>query len=305
MAMRIARIWPCHIAVIVLILLVNGQPVVTWYATHYATGEVLAAIFLLQSWFPDLRVQYALNAPSWSLSAELFFYAMFPLLSRIAVASPVRVLLTGFGLSLAWVACVAAYSGNVDPALDLPALLVGNPLSRIAEFAAGIATCEWVARRKAMPRPDGMSALLIEAAALLLVIVFCAYTNPIMDAVWVVAGPIAGMWVGKSAPVAAFAFLIAVLAISRGPLARFLAAKPLTWLGETSFALYLVHQPMIFYLKSHAPWFRMLPKVVQIILFLVVLLALVAGLHHGVERPAMQWMRNRLARRRTRQNAVA
>jgi peptidoglycan/LPS O-acetylase OafA/YrhL len=69
---RIARIYPIYIATTVIAILAvmvpGGEP---WTGTRQAVSEVL----LLQAWSPDPS---AVNPPAWSISAEAFFYALFP-----------------------------------------------------------------------------------------------------------------------------------------------------------------------------------------------------------------------------------
>lgn len=45
-----------------------------------SAGAALANLAVVHSWFPDPRVYFSANAPSWSLSCEAAFYASLPLL---------------------------------------------------------------------------------------------------------------------------------------------------------------------------------------------------------------------------------
>jgi peptidoglycan/LPS O-acetylase OafA/YrhL len=77
-ALRFARIYPLYFAT-ALITLPNF-----WRHPAYPRLPVLTAdLFLVQSWFgPDFATQ--LNAPSWSLSTEAFFYLVFPFFLPLA-----------------------------------------------------------------------------------------------------------------------------------------------------------------------------------------------------------------------------
>jgi peptidoglycan/LPS O-acetylase OafA/YrhL len=75
---RIARIWPAHVACFLLLFaLVQNVPE---NGTSGSASVALANIFLVQAWVPEKGVFFSFNAVSWSLSAEMFFYALFPLL---------------------------------------------------------------------------------------------------------------------------------------------------------------------------------------------------------------------------------
>ena len=68
---RFARIYPMHI-----ISMLIAIP-----ASLSVFGKVIPYhLFLLQSFVPRKEVYFSLNAPSWSISDEMFFYALFPLL---------------------------------------------------------------------------------------------------------------------------------------------------------------------------------------------------------------------------------
>src|SRR5262245_36021055 len=80
-AARFARIWPVHLLAFLLLLplctdgqllLSGGYMKVRWKAA--------ANLTLTQSFIPSEPWHVAFNSPSWSLSAEWFFYIAFPLL---------------------------------------------------------------------------------------------------------------------------------------------------------------------------------------------------------------------------------
>jgi peptidoglycan/LPS O-acetylase OafA/YrhL len=76
---RLSRIYPTHLLALFLTLLVSLFVSIN-YINHYTfdgKGFLLQA-FLLQAWIPSYSLSW--NVPSWSISVELFFYVMFPLL---------------------------------------------------------------------------------------------------------------------------------------------------------------------------------------------------------------------------------
>ncbi|MFD0395954.1 acyltransferase family protein [Streptomyces nogalater] len=67
---RFFKIFPLH-----LVTYGIGMLVLTGANTG---AKDLPAIFLVQNWVPDTRVIFSANGPSWSISAEVFFYFLFP-----------------------------------------------------------------------------------------------------------------------------------------------------------------------------------------------------------------------------------
>ena len=81
--------------------------------------------------------------------------------------------------------------------------------------------------------------------------------------------------------------LIGIFFNSKGVFSRFAAWSSIVFLGEISFALYLVHQPVITILAKSGPWFKNLAIGLQVALFIAVVVGLSAVLHALVEKPAM------------------
>jgi peptidoglycan/LPS O-acetylase OafA/YrhL len=94
-------------------------------------------------------------------------------------------------------------------------------------------------------------------------------------------------WFGNTGSFWTFAILIAVFFRHQGLLSRFMGWKPVVFLGDVSFALYLVHQPVINYLARESPWFPEINLGGQVILFVAIVLGISAALHLIVEKPCM------------------
>ncbi|GIF24443.1 peptidoglycan/LPS O-acetylase OafA/YrhL [Actinoplanes tereljensis] len=133
---RIGRIWPAH-----LVALVLGV-----YAYYIAAGKdiewwsLISSVFLVQTWFPHVTPTLPGNEVTWTLSVELLFYALFPLLGRVAAGLRTRTLalLTGGGLvgmwAVAWFA-TAHLSGphaswvQRHPIFYLPEFMLGMTMA--------------------------------------------------------------------------------------------------------------------------------------------------------------------------------
>lgn len=207
---RFARIYPLHIA--------------TWAAAGVlllslgfrldGAGTPLSAV-LLQAWVPDSNVYYAMDAPSWSLSCEAFFYLLFP----FCLAPLLRATATQRRLSAA---------GLLICAMTLPA--IGGaaeffPPVRLAEFLLGV-----------------VLALEVEAGTLRRIPVVPAAALAV--GMFVVTGVVGEPRLRVTLIVIPVMLLIAAAAhaeMAGQSVARMLAAPWLVRLGQWSFAFYLVH----------------------------------------------------------------
>ncbi|MEU4675484.1 acyltransferase [Micromonospora sp. NPDC023737] len=273
---RFAKIWPNHAVLWALALLAA-----LWFADPVRLGVAVENLLLLQAW--DFREGhfYSVNNVSWSLSCEFFFYLCLPLaLPLVRRARP----------WLLWAVVVAV------PLLILalwPAqLLVPEesrwwftqvfPLTRSLEFWMGVAAAELMRRgRWRGPRLPLASVLFV--------------------AVWVAA---AG-WIRAEfwAALLAAAYVLVITAAADADVRNLRSpwrSRPMVWLGEVSFAFYLVHVfVMTTVLRLTGDWGAGLPgwRGPAVVLGLLLLnLALAGLLHRWVETPMMR----RLGPRRTR-----
>lgn len=252
---RWARIWPLHVVCLALALLLQPSHHVPHDGRSWA---VLAShIALLQSWSTDHDWTLALNGPAWSISVELFFYLSFPLLARLgtrAFASFYVVLLALTAGFIAWGDSWAA--GDLERVRAFDHIAHFWPIVRLAEFATGIA----VARAFRSGFAEGLfrRGIVPQVVLELLAVAGVGYT-------WHLIGPSAGLYpvfelsqhavlarylqagAGFALP---FAFVVWVAARSHGPLARLLGTRTFQWLGETSFAFYLVHRIVLANVKA-------------------------------------------------------
>lgn len=74
---RFARIWPAHVVAFVLLLvLLPSSDLLPADTVRTAIPNLL----LVHAWSPNTEYFFSFNGPSWSVSTELGFYALFPLL---------------------------------------------------------------------------------------------------------------------------------------------------------------------------------------------------------------------------------
>ena len=112
---RFARVYPLHLLTAMIALAFAALGV-------RGEGEVspltaLLNLALLQAWVPDLAVVGALNGPSWSLSNEAFFYAVFPLLVGLLLSARLGPAIGVLG-ALGWLVVGGLVTVRFFPNLD-------------------------------------------------------------------------------------------------------------------------------------------------------------------------------------------
>jgi peptidoglycan/LPS O-acetylase OafA/YrhL len=285
---RIAKIWPAHLAVIALIVLIVGADEINWIRSTYSASQVASTLLLLQSWTYDIHTTFAINDPSWSLSNELFFYATFPLLSWLAIRSIALTILAVVFTSLMW----TTYVSTMGPGVNLDAAIYAHPLARLYQFGVGIAACEIFFRTDFSLRRDNVIQIVAVA--------FCAVSVSTLAPVFaslVRHWPAFFVEVEGVFPTLAFAIMIFVMATGGGFIPNAILSNPIVvWLGETSFTLYLVHFPIIRYFKYNTNW-TSYPVFIQLALFIGLIAFFMTAVHYLVEIPSTAFVKKMVNRR--------
>jgi peptidoglycan/LPS O-acetylase OafA/YrhL len=244
---RFARIWPLHAATMLLMFAL--LPYAQWTQTGINPWLALALSgSLLQSWVPVGGYMGAFNGPAWTLSVDVFFYALFPWLLVRMRDAPARTLAGTFLLSILGPLFANIFGGpRSDAPLDQwnPYLLEhAFPLARLVEFALGMAVAGWWSAHRQRLRFGRVAGTALEIAALALTVVAASqlprtpYLSPLV-------GRGGADWLTQVAMAPVYALLIAVIASDRGFVARFLALPACTHFGELSFAVYMLHAPLL------------------------------------------------------------
>lgn len=250
---RIGRIWPLHAAVLISIALTLPQDVQLVPVSHQAPYFLLffTNLFMVQSWFAIDQFFFSFNPPAWSISNEFFFYLILPL---ILLGNKLTIRLSIFPLIVSFSAVVlmCAFSNSLNlpmvnsEALSMQALIGVNPLVRVFDFCLGVVFAQVFSKCKF--KWNQIQATLFEIAALTLALWMILSTAAIASSAEQIPNisKAGAYWLRESGLVAIpFALLIFTLAHQKGLLAKILSAPPLVLLGEISFAIYLLHFPLI------------------------------------------------------------
>lgn len=256
---RFSRIYPAYVAGLAALVPVALYRI--WQripAGEYSLSSGALSVLLIQSWFPERALSW--NYPGWSLSAEAFFYALFPiagywlwkLRSRGKVIAGLAVLwLLSLAAPLAAVVIPIPGFGDVPAAGGVPgaagepwgSLISYHPLSGLPAFATGVLLA---ALYRSLPEdsPWFRRADWLSVPALAVICLTLANADQL---------PLAVVRNGLLLPL--YSILIFGLALGNGFMARFLGLPALVFLGNASYAMYILHFPIGEWLLLARRWF--------------------------------------------------
>jgi peptidoglycan/LPS O-acetylase OafA/YrhL len=291
---RLARIYPLYLAALLIAVLSLSSDGELFGILR--SGEFWVHVFAVQTWSPDLLVAYGLNGPGWSIGIEFFLYALFPLLLilfRRIRDRPGALIAVGLGAIavLALVTLAFSLAGLADlPRLDPTSAhrwLYRTPLTRVPDFVLGIAL-GYLALR---PPPAnavrwGRAAQAVGAVGILVSMAIPA----LAFSVW-------SLDVANMLPFALI--MIGLVWAPESLLARALGSRPMVFLGECSFAFYLLHQTIVRIVgQPDSGWTEYATH--WMLAFVITLLASAGG-HLMIERPLRSGIRAVLDRPRAPQ----
>lgn len=232
---RLGRLWPLHLFMLALFIAVELAKLAlqreTGFAPEHAafTGprnpqDILPIALFLQT--ARLGPELTWNFPSWSISAEVWAYAVFALVAlRTAGFSGRRVIVAGAIAVAAWLVLFVDVTGRGMLSTD-----VFGIVRCLLGFFSGV-VAEWLHRRGTFSAlADGKAEIPTALAAVVLL--------------WVAASYPAAHYAGPLV----FFVLVFAHASDRGPLSRLMATVPMQWLGRLSYSIYLTHLFLVAYI---------------------------------------------------------
>lgn len=277
---RIARIYPAHLAVLafVLIMVITGALLNTRFDhTLYSVPGLFATLFLVHAWLPG-GINTAWNGPSWSLSAEWFAYLSFPVFAWIGLKLRRRpgmlLALTGalfIGLDQFYQAAFGDILVHAEARMGI--------LRIIPEFLYGVA----LYRLGEGLRPSRAIAVGMAWTTTTLLLLAHMHFKADDRIVVAMAGP-----------------MILMLGLLSKVSAEGVLAKPALRLGgEASYALYLVHMPILIGWKGIRSMIDGRDSSYTLAGWeagglIALSLAVAVALHLHLEGPARSWIRRRV-----------
>lgn len=292
---RVARIYPLYLFLFLLAMAHNARFYVTQWKQFRL--ESLRQLLLVNCW-PLIGNNVSWIVPSWSLSVEwLAYFTFFPLLfllhRRYRMPAPL------FMMPLALLASAGAYLvytrlfqwGDLSIHSErLPILRQIAPAGRVLlGFLAGYAVfvCDRALRRDRIDQRA--SGPLVRGAAIVTALLTLA-----------ILGLGAAGWLPIDLMIVMAPLLVLCAASAGNVVSSPLSLRPLLWLGELSYSIYLVHYPVLIVTEEVLQlglgvthdWFITHPGAMAP-LMTAISLGLAIALHYGLEIPAGRWIRRR------------
>ncbi|MBA4246761.1 MAG: acyltransferase [Microbacterium sp.] len=299
---RFARIYPAHFVALLLAIpvfySVSPDPE-QWWVKPLDVGVLLLSVLLIQGWWSSPVVFFSGNPAAWTLTVEAFFYALHPWLQRVlavlrsrgALIVAIALLVLSFGWRMLEFASPAVAS------LPIPV-----PLSRLAEFVIGMCLASAMKSGWRLPLPPW--TVLAGGAALAFVLTYdagTAWLDPVREFVRAT----------QTEWVLVFCTLLIASVASRDALGgrSWLRHKWMVRLGEASYAFYLVHATVIYFVLGFVGvqslgWWGIVWYPPLIIAALALAFALHLGVEKPVERRMRRWWDARLERKQATESAA-
>lgn len=260
---RLARIYPLYFLVMVIFAAER------WARGEFNAGQTLLCLLMLQSWVPGQAL--ALNSPSWSLSVEVLFYAVFPFIfNALYTRARLKPLLLGVisfwmasQMLMYWMLSSGLYQGYPSPSHDL---IYYFPLMHLNEFLLGNVAALVLG---VLATRHGGNYTLLLAVLVAVVVLLLKYTTAV------------SIYHDGLLAILFCSFMIA-LSLDHGPVSALFSKRPFVFLGEISYAIYLSQ----FLVYGVVKRMKIQDSLVLFLVYLLCLLITSALLYHFVESPA-------------------
>ena len=286
-AARIARLWPTHLFALLMLFVLLGAP-----GTVRDEPIVLPAnLLMVHAWVPLKSYFFSYNTLSWTISTEAGFYVLFPLLIyRFSSTwwwkvSAAFALLVGL-MIVCTVWDIPGFSPTYNGVTNF-ALLYISPLGRLFEFVLGMSAALLWLRLRPRFSVNVILWTVLEVGAIALFLWGARYwTWDMISFVRSSPLPVAEQWLIHASSCFVAAVLIVALAGAYGLVGKLLSLAPFVFLGEISYAMYMVHQILIRWCSAHLDVVSLISEGLAFPVFVAALLAISALIFLFVENPA-------------------
>lgn len=262
---RVARIYPLYVVGLLL-----------YFVTRYDFSFYKTFLYLsgVQSWIPGKAL--ILNFPGWSISVEFLFYLLFPWLYNYLYSK---------GNKSIWIIAVLIWIGTQvfsnlytnslsykGPHTDSHEFIHYFPLWHINEFLIGNLAGLFFVRNRREKNHDLAIALLFIGILLSLIFIPLNFHNGLMAVFFV--------------PV------IYLISCNNGVISKVFSLKPLEFLGEISYAIYIIHIPVLYIVRSFLwDYFQVSESNVIFWIYILVLMFVSAVFYQFVEKPMRDYLK--------------
>jgi peptidoglycan/LPS O-acetylase OafA/YrhL len=243
---RFVRLWPLHLftLLITIVLLPKFIP------TENVILSFLANILMLGAWIPLNNFYHLFNTISWALSAEVFFYLLFPLLIKYWPTKWKQIVLMSILLPVGGIMLSNTlripYLSDYFPrprAVDIEGINYINPISRLAEFVFGMLTYQIYSRFRNLKNKSVWIFTVLESLSVIIFFSGMYLARLVSDSQTVtnLIGKAGALWSIIGINIIPSSCLVLVYAFEKGFWSRILRQQIFLFLGSISFSLYIIH----------------------------------------------------------------
>ncbi len=274
---RFLRIYPLYIISFLLICYYYID-----FVARVKPQKILANIFVLQAWIPTYAQSF--NYASWSMTVEFFFYAVFPFFTIWAYRQSTK-RLVWFSLVLWALSQLIYYILWIGYYPEYRYFIIYFPLFHLNSFIMGAVGGIWFLRIGQEQVFKPVTNLLILSGSVLLAAAYTIASNVFTQLPHNLQ-PMAGLL----API--LTLIIVSLALDKTYLSTFLNFPVLVALGETSYALYILHVPILWiYERALENSALVNPQLIFDYTFLPLMIAVGLLSHYYIDRPLRSWLK--------------
>ena len=286
MVSRFARIYPVHFAMLAVLLALELLKLylhLPAFTEYKSIPSLFTSLLMIQAW--HIHPINPWNGVAWSISAEWFCYFLAPLF--IAFWDKFKTLTLGLFLYFIPAVFLVLYAASIH---SYELTTEGGVVRIVIEFLMGLSAYGAYAElKKKNLNPRRIDTLAMGLGVLLLT---SHYTH---------AHPIGIIYLCGA--------FILTCSLSTGVFSRLMSSKPLHYLGEISYSMYLVHSVL---------WYNLFSRLIPILphqnfalefgslgALMGVTIVCAALTYHCIEKPAREWLKAALARNKKPSTAPA
>lgn len=271
---RAAKVLPLHYATLLLWIFIFFKG----WGNEQIINSGIANFLLIHSFFAGTLSNLGYNAVSWSVSTEIFFYALFPVICRGYRDIALLALYT-------LVFLLAPHSVMENLNVGFPDFFYFNPLARLLEFVCGIA----LYRLFVVWKPNSKLSTVAQVGSLSLLVVTISIFSlqPIYLRNLILLVPFASVILTFSRP---------------GLISNAISHPILVILGEASFSLYMTHHMWFKYIDDQL---TSLICPVSLVTAIASAVFLSVGVFYIFERPTQAFLTDKNVRSRNADISVA
>lgn len=276
---RFSRIYPLHVLTLLLAIPLTihilNRDIAMWLI------EWIANLTLTQSFIPIKSMYFSFNSLSWSISNEMFFYLLFPMI--LWALRKFKIIKNLLLPVLIGIAIVLVF---LIPRDFQHQIFYIHPFLRIIDFIIGIYLFQlftYVKKRKFELKYNFLEA----SSSIFLILFFCLhhFIPQVLRYSFYYWFPIS--------------YLLFSFSFQKGILSKLLSNKVCVYLGEISFAFYMFHQLILRYFEIFNRKFFQIDNESIVVLCVFFLSLAVSHFSYILyEKPIAYYLKNRLGTRK-------